>query len=83
MTRRPRDPRHHACVDRQAYHTTSALLVGWGVAGLLDWLAGPWWVAGLVLLALVLLIPVLELAWDAEERRRAKLTPEDKAAGRW
>lgn len=83
MRRRARDDRHHACVDRQAYHAMGTLLLGWAAAGVLEWIGAPWWVALLVLVVLLLAVPALELAWDAEERRRARLTPADRAAGRW
>lgn len=81
--KQPRDPRHHACVDRQAYHAIGALLLGWFASGLVDLLGGPFWVGAIVLVVLLVAVPVMELAWDSEERRRAALTEDDHAAGRW
>lgn len=81
--RRTRDPRHHVCVDRQTYHAMALYLTGWAVAGLLDWVRCPLWLAVVVLVVTLLAIPALELAWDAEQRRRDRLTPQDRQAGRW
>lgn len=83
LRHQPRDPKHHACVDRQTYHAIGALLLGWFAGGLVDWLGGPFWVGAVVLVVLMIAVPVMELAWDSEERRRAALTDADKAAGRW
>lgn len=75
--RSPRDPHHHTCVERQVYRGTALMVVGWLTALVL-----PFGFALLALLLALVAVPILELAWDGEERRRARLTPADRAAGR-
>lgn len=74
---RGRDPHHHNCVDRQVYRAAATGLIGWFIAIALP--TGYAIVVGLI--ALVAYV-VMELAWDQEERRRARLTPADRRAGR-
>lgn len=83
IPRHPRDPKHHVCVDRQTYHAMGSFLVGVVLLGGMLWLGVPGWLTTAVLAVALLMIPALHLLADGEERRKAALTPEDKAAGRW
>ena len=74
---RGRDPNHHNCVDRQVYRAAATGLAGFLIAAVL-----PFGIAVVVGLVLLVTYVVLELAYDQEERRRARLTDADRRAGR-
>lgn len=74
---RGRDPQHHNCVDRQVYRALSLMIGGW-VVGVLF----PFGIALVVLLVAAVAYPLLELSYDGEQRRRARLTDADRRAGR-
>ena len=77
LHKRGRDPKHHNCVDRQVHRAAATFVGGWIVAALLP--AGIAAVVGIVVLVGYV---VMELSWDGEERRRARLTDVDRRAGR-
>jgi hypothetical protein len=80
---RARDPRHHNCVERQAYTSAGTFALACALALGVQAVGGPAW--SLVVLGVtgVVVILALTLAWDTEERRRARLTERDRRAGRW
>ncbi len=74
---RGRDPHHHNCVDRQVYRAAGMMVGGWLVGAVL-----PFGYAVVLLLVALVAYPLLELSWDGEQRRRARLTEADRRAGR-
>lgn len=70
--RKVRDPRHDVCADRQTWHALAHFVAGWLVAGLLDWLGVPVWLALVVLVVAVLGVPGIQLGFDEAERRRRR-----------
>lgn len=64
-----RDPKHHTCVDRQAYHAMGAYGAGWATPLVLSWMGAPVWLWLTALISAMVVIPVLMLRLDGRERR--------------
>lgn len=77
LSERGRDPQHHNCVDRQVYRALTTGAAGFTIAAVL-----PIGYALVALLVGAVVYAVMELSWDGEQRRRAKLTDDDRRAGR-
>lgn len=68
IRRRPRDERHHVCVERQTWHAMGAMLGGFALCGVLEWADASMPLVLLFLLVAWLVVPAAELLNDSHER---------------